>query len=103
MHVFVHNFLLGASVEQLSPGHCLQADSGDYSSKVHTVERMQTRVANSFPSPVKEKMRLVLDAPRTSTSAPGAGPAEQLASRIQLLYSRLAGELTYTTTCWSHT
>jgi hypothetical protein len=67
-----------------------QADSGDYNSQVHTIDRVKSRVSSTFPSPAKEKMKEAMDA----YTPPGTpGPADQMAVRIQLLYSRLTGSL----------
>ena len=68
---------------------CAQADSGDYRSDIFTLENVQQRIASSFPDPVRSRMRAYLcEDKRRGRDLVKAG---EIATRVQLLYSRLAG------------
>jgi hypothetical protein len=74
-----------------------QADSGDYNHSVHTIAMLQTRICQSFPAPIKDKMKNLLLAAdknknKKTSSVTSRGEDATIAERVKLLYSRLAGE-----------
>lgn len=74
----------------------MQADSGDYRPSLHTTELLQTRIATSFPLPIKEKMNTLLriadkNKHNKSSNKLDRGEEFSIAERVKLLYSRLSG------------
>lgn len=58
---------------------------------------LQTRIANSFPPPIRDKMKnflLLAEKNKKNSSSKGRGEEVIIAERVKLLYSRLAGTLT---------
>eukprot|EP00605_Chrysophyceae_sp_TOSAG23-4_P002016 GSChrysophyteH1.ASY1.ANO1.2231.1 assembled CDS len=65
----------------------MQADSGDFDPEKHTIGNIMERVCTRFPRPVSTQMRALM-----SPTLYGNGMAEELASRVQFLYARIAGK-----------
>jgi hypothetical protein len=65
----------------------MQADSGDFDPEVHTLSTIMERVCTRFPKPISTQMRALM-----SPTLTGNGMAEDLSSRIQFLYARIAGK-----------
>lgn len=65
----------------------LQAESGDFCPRIHNTDLLKGKVLNRFPNPIKEKMRALC-----SSTLSGNNLADDLAIRVQALYSRLAGK-----------
>jgi hypothetical protein len=74
-----------------------QADSGDYDASIHTIPKLQIRISTSFPSPIRDRMKVYLtvsekkDKKVKEREEANKAKAQELCSRVILLYSRLAG------------
>jgi hypothetical protein len=65
----------------------LQAESGDFNPSIHSLEVLKSRVSSRFPNPLKSKMKALM-----SSTVAGSGLANDLATRVQHEYARIAGK-----------
>jgi len=69
----------------------MQAESGDFDPRIHSLDKICQRVADRFPSPVGETMTGFLAIARVRND--DTKPLE-LADRIRQIYARIAGKIT---------
>jgi hypothetical protein len=65
----------------------LQAEAGDFNPLIHSLEVLKTRVSSRFPNPLRSKMKALM-----SSTVSGSGLANDLATRVQHEYARIAGK-----------